>query len=143
MTDTTVKPFPPFELFVRQLILDKLVDPVTSDPVAPELVGGDLAFDAATQPFYIRLNRFAGSTDRLEGRFIFDLEVFGQDWQETESRAGALEALLLGYPHVVEVGDQKMVFDSVFQNVGVFELPWEDDTVNRLGATYVILARRR
>ena len=33
--------------------------------------------------------------------------------------------------------------NAVFQNVGVFELPWEDDTVNRLGATYVIIARRR
>lgn len=138
----TVKPFPAFELFVRQLIVDKLVDPVSGDPADAELVGGDLAYDASS-PYYIRINRFAGSTDRLEGRFIFDLEVFGTDWQETESRAAALEALLLGYPHVVEVGDQKMVFDSVFQNVGVFELPWEDDTVNRLGATYVILARRR
>ena len=141
MTDLTIKPFPPFELFVKQLLVDNLT--IDAAPVPAGAVGGDLSYDPDTDDYYIRIERFAGSTDRFGGSFVFDLEVFGKDWRETESRAAACEALLLGYPFVVEVDGQTMVFDSVFQNVGVGELPWEDDRVSRLGATYVITARRR
>lgn len=143
MTYYDVKPFPPFELFVKQLLLDHFADLVDFTGDASALVGGDLAYDAATMPFYIRISRIAGSTNFFDGHFPFDLEVFGDDWAETESRCAALEALVLGYPHVVEVDGRTMVFDDVSQNVGVFELPWEDDATVRLGATYVITARRR
>lgn len=110
----------------------------------PERVGGDLAYDAAAMPWFIRIDRVpGGSAGRLEGRTVIDLEVFSGDYLLAESVAFDLEALALGYPHVVEVEGRKVVFDDVTQNVGVADLPWEDDSVYRLGATYVITARRR
>lgn len=106
-------------------------------------IGGDFGFDQETMPWYIRIDRVpGGSGDRHQADFIIDLEVFGADYLLTESVAYALEALVLGYPHVVEVGGRKMVLDDVTQNVGVADLPWEDDSTYRLGATYVITRRR-
>lgn len=136
MTDLTIQPFPAFELFVKQLVVDNIDDADDSN------VGGDLAYEA-TDAFYIRIKRFAGSTNKLEGRFIFDVEAFAANWQVAESLASSIEALLLGSPHRVTVGDQLMIFDEVIENVGIFEMPWDDDTVTRLGATYSLVARRR
>lgn len=110
----------------------------------PGRVGGDFGYDPAAMPWFIRIDRIpGGSSGRLEGTTVIDLEVFSTDYLLAESVAFDLEALVLGYPHVVEVEGRKVVFDDVTQNVGVADLPWEDDSVHRLGATYVITARRR
>jgi hypothetical protein len=107
------------------------------------LIGGDMAFLPA-MPFYIRVDKVPGSrADRFGGDYIVDVEVFSVNYLDAESRSLDIEALLLGYPHVVEVGERKVLFDEVSQNTGPDELPWEDDEVSRLGATYVITARRR
>jgi hypothetical protein len=123
-------------------------DFVTRDGVRladhPERVGSDFAFVRGTTPWFIRIDRIpGGNSGRIEGRTVIDLEVFSDDYLLAESVAFDLEALALGYPHVVEVEGRKVVFDDVTQNVGVADLPWEDDSVYRLGATYVITARRR
>jgi len=85
-----------------------------------------------------------GASNALEGDFVLDIEVFSPSYSTAESVAFAVEALLLGYPHVVEVGGRKVVFDRVEQNQGPSDIPWEgDDNVTRMLATYVITARRR
>lgn len=135
----TVKPFSRIERSLLLLLVQKYPGLEGSDA----WVGGDFAYDAATMPWYIRIDKVpGGATDRLEGDFIIDLEVFSNDYDQAESVAFDLEALALGYPHVVEVDGRRVVFDSVVQNVGVADLPWEDDSTYRLGATYVITARR-
>lgn len=141
----TMKPFSSIEIAMMALIeRDGLVVDGVDTPVPDPQVGGDFAYDPETMPWYIRIDKVpGGSSDRLQGDFVLDLEVFGADYLLTESVAFALEALVLGYPHVVEVGDRKVVFDDVTQNSGVADLPWEDDSTYRLGATYVITARRR
>jgi hypothetical protein len=107
-----------------------------------ERVGSD--FPDSTDPWYIRIDRVPGGrTGPLEGYDVIDLEVFSTNYLLAESVAFALEALVLGYPWVVEVDDRKVIIDSVTQNVGVADFPWEDDSVYRLGATYVLAARRR
>ena len=141
---TTVKPFGSIETALKALLLAKYPPLVDLGSAAAARVGGDLAYDAATMDFYIRLDKVPGGrNDRFGGAFIVDVEVFGVNYLETESRSLDIEALLLGYPHVVEVGDKTWVFDTVSQNTGPDDLPWEDDEVSRLGATYVITARRR
>jgi len=141
----TMKPFSSVERALQALILTQglVVDDVVT-PVPAERVGGDFRFDPATMPWYIRIDKVpGGSSDRLQGDFVIDLEVFGQDYALVESVAFALEALVLGYPHVVEVDDRKVVFDDVTENAGPADFPWDDDSTYRLGATYVITARRR
>lgn len=134
-----LQPFGSPEKVLKALILGLETD----TPIDPAWVGGDFAFNPATMPWYIRIDRVGGRSGQHQGEFTVDLEVFGLDYQATESVAFALEALVLGYPHGVEVDGQKTVIDDVFQNEGVDELPWEDDGVYRLGATYVLTLRRR
>lgn len=112
-----------------------------SDPEADLLVDGDFAYEPG-MPFFIRLDKVSSRGGRFQGDFTIDVEVFGVNYLETESRILDIDALMLGYPHVVEVADRKVVFDQVSQNTGPSELPWEDEGVSRLGATYVITARR-
>jgi hypothetical protein len=136
---TTLVPFPSVERALMALILNLETD----TPLDPAWVGGDFAFDPATMPWYIRLNQVPGGRGgQLAGDFVIDVEVFGQDYLATESVAFALDALVLGYPHVVEVDGRKVVLDEVFQNMGPAALPWEDDSVFRFGATYSITIRR-
>jgi len=135
--------FGSIERAVKAFLLKAYPPLAALDPAAADLrVGGDLAFEASSMPWYIRIDKVGGRSDRFEGDFTVDVEVFGVNYLETESHALDLEALFLGYPHVVEVEDQKVVFDRVSQNTLPDELPWEDDAVTRLGATYVITARR-
>lgn len=139
---TDLRPFTSMERALMQLLLNKLL--IDGAALAPERVGGDFAYDPEAMDWYIRIDRVpGGNTNWLEGDFVIDVEVFAREYLVAENVAFAIEALALGYPHVIEVDDRKVVFDEVSQNMGVSDLPWEDDSVYRLGATYVITARRR
>lgn len=138
-----VKKFGSIERALKALLIATYDALAELDPAeADARVGGDLAFRKG-DPFYIRLDKVGGRSDRFEGDFMVDVEVFAVNYSEAESRSLDIEALLLGYPHVVEVDGQKWVFDRVSQSSLPDDLPWEDDAVSRLGATYVITARRR
>jgi hypothetical protein len=139
---SSVTPFGSWGRAVLQLLL--AYDGMPEDPdEALARVGS--TFDYTPDlPWYIRIDKVFQRTSRLEGQFTFDIEVFGPaDTSDAESVSSGIEALVLGYPHVVEVDGVKFVFDTVSQNSGPTELPWEDEAVTRLGATYVITARRR
>jgi len=108
----------------------------------PERVGGD-PYATRIDDLYIEIATVpGGSHDQLQGDTVIDIDVYATDYSRAESVAFAAEALLLGYPHVVNVGDRKVVLDRVTQNVGPAERPWEDDSITRIGATYVITTRR-
>ena len=136
-----IQSFGSIERAVKAFLLQRYQPLIDLGADADARVGGDLAFEPATG-WYIRIDKVGGSSDRFEGDFVVDIEVFGANYLETESHALDIEALFLGYPHVVEVEDRMVVFDRVSQNTLPDELPWEDDEVTRLGATYVITARR-
>ena len=121
-----------------------LLQAVAADTtVTPEMLGGDFAFDPATMAFYIQIARVPGGrSTRLQGDTLVDIDVFAQDYGTADSVSFAIEALLLGYPHVVEVDGRKVVLDNVYQNAAPAELPWEDDSTFRIGSTYSITVRR-
>ena len=136
---TELRPLTSMERAILALLVERLPELEGSDVQ----VGGDFAFDPTTMDFYIRIDRIpGGSANRLEGSFVVDIEVFSRDYLRAESLALSVEALVLGYRGGVRVGDRKVVIDTVTQNVGVADLPWEDEGTARLGATYVITARR-
>lgn len=137
-----VQPLPSIGQFVQALLVAQLPGlKELPEAQALKLVDGDFAF-SPSKPFYIRVSPVGGQSNRLEGDRVVDLEVFAVKYLAAESRSLDIEALLLGYPHVVEAGDRKVVFDKVYQNKGPTELPWEDEGVSRLGATYVFTIRR-
>lgn len=138
----TVTPWGPWERAVLALLLT--YDGMPDDPeLALARVGSTFDFDG-TLPWYIRIDKVFSQSDRLFGSFTVDIEVFAAaETGLADSVASDIEALVLGYPHVVEVDGDKFVFDTVSENSGPNEFPWEDEAVTRLGATYVITARRR
>ena len=144
ITDTTIRPFASIDRALLALLVAQPLQIDDTTTAVPEAqVGGDFAYQP-TMPWYIRIDKVpGGSSDRFGGQFIVDIEVFAADYLLAESVAFAIEALLLGYPHVVEVDGRKVVIDDVSQNASPAELPWEDDSVSRLGSTYVLTARRR
>jgi hypothetical protein len=106
-------------------------------------IGGEMP--GTVDGWYIRIDKVPGGrSDSFEGTFAVDVEVFSQDYLDAEKIAYDLEALLLAHGYHVVISDGKRwVFDDVFQNTGVSDLPWDgDDDTYRLGATYAITARR-
>lgn len=128
----TIQPFPMVEKAVKELI-------ETAYPAAAGKVGGDLAYEAGDD-LYVYIGLVPGGTsDEIEGLWILDVDVFAASYAVAMTHALALEPLLLARGgHVTSV----MRLDSVSQNGSPAERPWDDDTVFRIGATYVFTARR-
>lgn len=107
----------------------------------PDRIGGEMP--GSVSELYVRLRRVAGpGAGRIQGTTVLDVECFSVSWATADSAAFDIEAILLGYPHTVLVDGRRLVIDSVFQNVGPQDLPWEDDRIARVGATYAITTRR-
>ena len=133
-----VKPFGPVDRALLTLLEQRI--PLLTG--APARSGGELPGDV--DMLYVRIARVpGGATNQRYGDFVFDVEVFSPDWNLADSVAQDIEAVLIGYPQVVGLNDQVFIFDEVRQNQGVSEIFWDDDTVHRLLATYVIIMRRR
>lgn len=124
--------FPMIEKAVKQLVLELMPD-------SNGKVGGDLSY-SPSQGFYIWIGQVpgAGRTDRVDGSWAVDISVFANSYAAAMQRALSLEALLIGPLR----STQSMRFDNVFQNTSPHELPWDDESVYRVSATYVFTARR-
>ena len=124
-------PFPLVEVAIKELI----------ETLLPSLlgkVGGDLSYEPGDGTYvWIGLVP-GGSTDRVDGQWIVDIDVFGDGYAAAMNNALAIEANLVGPHHVTSV----MRLDNVYQNSGPSERPWDDESVYRIGATYVFTARR-
>jgi hypothetical protein len=123
-------------------MIEKVVKQVIEGlmPSAAGKIGGDLSYDAASQDFYIWLGLVPGGANtELEGTWIVDIDVFDTSYSAAFERALALEPLL-----VARGGHRtdRLRIDNVYQNEGISERPWNDDSVFRVGATYVFTARR-
>jgi hypothetical protein len=139
MAGYDLMPYANIELVVRNLLRSALY----LQEGEFNRIGRDAIGDLGTRPWYVRVMKVAGSSgDRLEGDFMLDVETFAKDYNLADSLARGIEAVLLGYPHVVGVDTARVVIDSVYQNTGPHEVPWEDPTVNRILATYTFTVRR-
>lgn len=129
-----IKPLPHIELVVKAFVTKRF------GPEQP--VGGSLK--GKPEDGYIRIAKVPGGSrsNRFEGTFAVDIEVFDRSYWAAESRALDLEAALLGYPHSVEVDGETVVLDSIEQNAGPAETFWDDPSVSRILSTYVITIRR-
>lgn len=108
----------------------------------PERVGGIPPEDP--DPLYVEISRVPGGRwDEVQGYDVVDIDVYSRDFSQADSTAYAVEALLLTGPHSVELDGGVVVLDRAKQNIGPSERPWDDTSVYRVGATYVITARRR
>ena len=127
----TIKPFPLVEMAVKELIETKY-------GVSEGRVGGDLSYSRGDE-FYVWIALVpGGGTTEIDGEWVLDIDVFADTYSDSMSHALALEAILLERRHATSV----MRLDRTYQNEAPSERPWDDDSVYRIGATYVFTARR-
>lgn len=131
---TTIQPFPSIEKALKQVIEEKY-------PEANGNVGGDLQGVPADGSIYVWLGLVPGGgiSDKTTGQWTIDVDVFARDYSSAMMHANNIEAMLLDAPHR---SDQVQI-DSVFCNANSAVKPWDDDTAYRIGATYVLTARRK
>jgi len=136
---TPVKKFGAIELALLALLVRDL-DVLEGSEVR---VGGD--FPTSVDDFYIRIDKVpGGGNTSFEGDFLVDIEVFSEDYLRAEDISEDIEVLMLAHGVTsVVAGDQKWVFDGIFQNRGIADLDWDggDDT-HRLSASYSFTVRR-
>lgn len=123
-------------------LIEKAAKYIIEQGYAPALdnVGGDLSYDGVSHLYvWIGLIPGSGSTDATEGSWAMDIDCFAPSYAEAMRAALDIEALLLtpGGRNTPE-----MIVDSVTENASPGEVPWEDDNVYRISATYVLSARR-
>lgn len=123
-------PFPMIEKALVELIETKY-------PAADGKVGGDLSYTGTG--FYVWVGLIpGGSSDQINGSWAVDIDVFSTSYADAMTRSLALEALLVGPRHTTEV----MRIDNCTQTQSPTERPWDDESIFRIGATYVFTARR-
>lgn len=123
--------FPMVEMAAKALLEEKVTG-------AAGNVGGDLSYDGTTD-FYIWIGLVpGGSTDQLSGEWILDIDVLSKSYVTAMQKCLEIEAKIIGPRHVTET----MRIDNVYQNQAPAERPWDDDTVYRVGGTYVLTGRR-
>lgn len=127
-----INPFPLIEVAVKDVIEQKY-------PLSDGKVGGDLSYESGQDLYvFVGLVPGSGSTDETTGEWAVDIEVFAPSYASAMTHSLALEALLLPGRHATS----SMILDNVYQNTSPSERPWDDDSVFRVGATYVFTGRR-
>lgn len=131
---TAIQPFPSIEKALKTVIEDRY-------PEASGHVGGDLQTVPVDGSIYVWLGLVPGGgiNDQTSGQWTIDVDVFARDYSSAMMHASGIEAMLLASPHRTD----EIIIDSVFQNQSPAERPWDDDNVYRVGATYVLTARRK
>lgn len=131
---TTIQPFPSIEKALKWVI-------ESNYPEANGHVGGDLQGIPVDGSIYVWLGLVPGGgvNDRTSGQWTVDVDVFARDYNSAMMHASGIEVMLLESPHRTD----EIIIDSVFQNQSPVERPWDDDNVYRVGATYVLTARRK
>lgn len=133
----TLKPFPSVIRALREILrtYDGLLVPLKQ-------VGMD--FPANPTDYYIRIDPVPGGRSGIhQGGFIYDVEVYHPKYSMAESGASDIEAILLGYSGIVNLpGEGTVRVDKIEENALPSEIPWDDDTVTRFLATYVLTVRR-
>lgn len=128
-----VQPFPNIEKIVKAVI-------ETEYAPAAGKVGGDLAFEPGSG-LYVYVSHIAGSghTTATGGEWGLDIDVFADSYGDAMNHALAIEAMLLEGPHRTD----NLIIDVSTETMAPCELPWEDETVTRIGSIWVFTARRR
>lgn len=127
----TIAAFPMVEKAVRQVIEAGMPDAVGK-------TGGDPGYESGDD-FFIWISLIpGGSTTEIDGQWYVDIDVLAPSYAKAMRVALDLEPVLLARRHVTPT----MRLDSTTQNEAPSERPWDDDAVYRVGAVYVLTARR-
>jgi hypothetical protein len=126
---TNFTPWPDPHIILMELLAD-LVD-------AP-IVGPRLYENFQKDMPVIRVRKVGGSNDKITDFPRMSVDVYARTYPEASELAEAVRQRLLAYPHMTDAGR----LDRCEVEASPFEVPWSDDTLRYLTATYVITTRR-
>jgi len=89
----------------------------------------------------VYVERIGGTRTRLNDYPMVDVEVFAPSRGLAKDVIESIDAFLLGYPHAVDVGVDRVIIDFVLNTRTPVRLFW-DDSNSRFGATYSMSVRR-
>lgn len=116
------------------IILMELLDDLTASPV----VGPRLHKDFQDEMPIIRVRKVGGGNDKITDFPRMSIDVYARTYPEASQLAEAIRQRLLAYPHITTAGR----LDRCEVEASPFEVPWPDNTLRYLTATYVISTRR-
>jgi len=130
----TTAPHVDAEAVIRQAIID--ITGLTPKQVG-EFPTGPVTGD------YVAVEKMPGSTSsELEQVAEIDIDVFAGTRSRAKILAFAIEDGLLQYPRSVQLDGGHTLIDEVLVARSTVKVPWDEATVRRQGATYVLSIRR-
>lgn len=91
---------------------------------------------------FILLDRIGGQAEQFTDFPIVDIGFYAESWSAARDLAAEVTAMLQGTPHVVTVGDRKIVLERTEVPSAPVELPWDDSESRRFQGTYRFSVRR-
>ena len=120
-----------------------LLDEKTTVPEANIRVSAPTPGATASLPA-IQVFQVDGESDQLDGYSVIDIHTFDRSYLDTSNLALDVDAIVMGYPHLVSSNGRSVLFDRVECLSIPSEIPWlEDNSIRRFRATYSVSFRRR
>lgn len=137
----TERPHGDTQEIVRQLLLSELS--IGGQPVLAAQVGAYPGVGTSYSPFYIAIEDEPGQATYFEQAANIDIDVFAPTRSQAKSVAFAIQLVLLRYPWSVGLGSgERYVIDTVICGATPNTMPWDDQSVRRIGAQYTLSLRR-
>lgn len=136
-------PFYDIHDFLMLLIVEKFPD------LAPALEDGtdfhvDIELPDVLEDHlpFILLDRIGGQAEQFTDYPVVDINFYAATWTAARDMAADVTAMLQGAPHIVTVGERKIVLERTEVPSAPLELPWDDSESRRFQGTYRFSVRR-
>lgn len=118
-------------------VLPLLFADLVANP-ATQIGGPRLPSDLQQRLPYVQVRAIGGAGDRITDRPRTDVRVYAATYPVARDLAGVCQQRLLNYPHITTAGN----VDWVDTEVRPTEVPYEDETLRLIAATYRLSFRR-
>ncbi len=95
-----------------------------------------------SDPVFILLDRIGGQAEQFTDYPVVDIGFYAATWAAARDWARDVTAMLQGTPHIIQVGDRKIVLERTEVPSAPLELPWNDSESRRFQGTYRFSVRR-
>ncbi|HMG44993.1 MAG TPA: hypothetical protein VK611_26910 [Acidimicrobiales bacterium] len=117
------------------VILMALLEDFTTSPV----VGPRLHLDFQRDMPLIHVRKVGGTNDKITDFARMSVDVYCRTYPEASALAEGIRQRLMAYPYILPGAGR---LDRCEVESSPFEVPWSDDTLRYLTATYLITTRR-
>jgi hypothetical protein len=138
-------PFEDIHDLLMLLIVEKFPDLEPQNPDGSDFhVDIELPDDieAHADPVFMLLDRIGGQAEQFTDYPIVDIGFYAPSWSAARDWARNVTAMLQSTPHILQVGERKIVLERTEVPSAPVELPWNDSESRRFQGTYRFSVRR-